>query len=182
MSASSLPAAPEEILALVPCPDCSDQVITWISRGGANPGHLFYKCVRKIWHLHQFITIPLIFRHRLGRIWIHEVRQDVTCWVESQIRWPSVRGPRFSSQSARQRQSYSGGGAECTDNSPWFSMASCLAFLTPILQHPAPCSAFSTGELLFGCICCTTLILQCWTEKSLIYHVVEILNLYIPQL
>src|SRR4051812_46662118 len=47
MSASSSNSAYDEILPLIPCPNCGSEVITWIAKGGDNPGSRFYKCKNK---------------------------------------------------------------------------------------------------------------------------------------
>ncbi|XP_044326536.1 uncharacterized protein [Triticum aestivum] len=57
MSNSSSSAVREEILPLIPCPDCGDRLMTWIAQGGANAGHRFYKCVNREVGLCGFIIV-----------------------------------------------------------------------------------------------------------------------------
>ncbi|KAM3193618.1 hypothetical protein ACQJBY_070315 [Aegilops geniculata] len=59
MSNSSSSTVREEILPLIPCPDCGDRLMTWIARRGANAGYRFYTCVNREVGLCGFIIVIL---------------------------------------------------------------------------------------------------------------------------
>ncbi|XP_037481700.1 uncharacterized protein LOC119359698 [Triticum dicoccoides] len=67
MSASASTGYDDEMLLLIPCPDCGSQLITWIARGGENAGDRHYKCAKKNVGLCEYIRSNRTYRPDLNR-------------------------------------------------------------------------------------------------------------------